>query len=148
MPAFPVGVIPNVDTLIAGVNLDVHRLLYGVQSGFSSPLEFLQTDPTDPTGWTVLGSITKGYARITEEEDSTGEGHDTLIRIADVNPDLPLPLLLLVRLPNMRTLRMDGDIYQIVDVATISLYEAQVVDIKGKSPTFATIYDNNKARKR
>jgi hypothetical protein len=77
------GPLVQVDTIVAGINLDVHRALrYPLGAG---PLKFVNNGPN---GWTDVKTIIAGYSRVSDDEVVRDDGATVRFDVADLDGTL------------------------------------------------------------
>lgn len=130
------GPIAEVDTIVAGINLDVARELY---MGPGKTMEFIVPDSTETSGWASLHTATQGWHRITGQEHTTGEGSEVIFQIADLD-DVLRPFFSRANL----CVRVEDLIYLVSAVPPVASSEARVFTLTCKIRTLRTNFDNAK----
>jgi hypothetical protein len=132
------GPLTRVGTKVARINLDVSRKLNWGRVG---DLEFLVVDRNELDNWRVIRTVTRGFDRLSQSEQTSGDGSEVIIEVVDADPDNSL-------LPTLRTkdlhLRVDGEIYRVSNTEPIAPNEAQVYTLKCKTRTTRTAFDTSK----
>jgi len=134
--SFSIGPLAQVDTSVAGINFDVSRLL---NWGKALVLEFITEDRTEPDGWFVVATFTKGFDRVPADEKQDGDGSDVIFGVAD--PTLIMPDIL--RSKNLHV-RVDGSIFQVAKAPPVAPTVAQVYTLTCKVRTLKTNFDTTR----
>lgn len=130
------GPLATVDTVVAGINLDVNRELY---MGPGKTMEFIVPDTNQLSKWRTLLVITSGFNRITGLEKTTGDGSEVIFQVAD--PDEVLRPVLATKELHAR---VEGIIYSVAKTPPVASSEAQVYTLTCKVRTLRTPFDNTK----
>lgn len=130
------GPLAQVDTLLAGINLDIGRQLY---MGQNKTMEFLVSDSVQLNNWRIVLTLTKGFHRITGKEKTTGDGSEVIFRVAD--PDEVLPTVLAMK---DLYVRVEDIVYSVTKTPPRASSEAQVFDLTCKIRTLRAQFDNKK----
>ena len=130
------GPIALVDTITAGIDLDVQRALY---MGPGKTMTFMVPDSTQPTNWRTVLTVIKGFHRITGQERTTEDGSEVIFRIAD--PDEVLrPVLAMADLH----VEVEEIIYSVARVPPVASSQAQVFNLTCKIRPLRTRFVNTK----
>lgn len=132
------GPLVSVDTIIAGINYDVNRLL---RAGVNN-LEFIVPNRSEPSGWEILLTLTRGWDRVTPREDTAGDGSDVIVKVADQG-DGDLAGTLETR--NLHV-RFNNEIFFVASVPPVAFNEAQVYELQCKTRTKRTTFDTAKGQ--
>lgn len=133
------GPLANVGTIVAGITLDVNRLLY---MGQGKTMEFLTPDMTQPDNWRVRVTLSSGFDRIVDsaDEKTTGDGTQVTFHVADIGGGLSSILGL-----QELHVRVEDIIYSVARVPKIASSEAQVYVLICKVRTIRNkFFDNGK----
>lgn len=133
-----IGPLAKVDTLTAGIGLDISRKL---NWGKGLTLEFITVDGTDMTGWKVQYTLLKGFDRIIQDEKTTGDGSDVIFEAVD--PTLSSDLAPVMRLKDLHV-RVDGIIYRVAFVQPVPPNGAQLYTLTCRTRTLRTNFDTIK----
>lgn len=130
------GPLALVDTIVAGVNLDVERLL---RMGPGKTMIFKVPDTTVVDRWTTLLTLTRYFNRITAQEKTLGDGSEVIFRVADPNAQL-------VSVLTVKDLHVEveGVTYSVARVPPVASNEAQVFDFTCKVRTLRNKFFDNK----
>jgi hypothetical protein len=126
------GPLAIIDTLTAGINLDINRLLY---MGPEKTIKFMVPDTTQLDNWRVELTLTKGFNRITGLEKTQGDGTEVIFKVAD--PDNVLSTI--VRLKDLYV-EVEDIIYSVGSVPPVASNEAQVYTLTCKTRTLRNKY--------
>lgn len=130
------GPLVEVDTIVAGIVLDVDRQL---RLGPDSTLEFIKPNTNEISGWEILRSVNENFNRIAGDEKTRDDGKTIVFEVADIVGDLK---------ETLRTkelyLRCNGVIYKVDEIPQIADNEAQVYTIYCRMRTLKTTYFDNK----
>ena len=130
------GPLALVDTIVAGVNLDVGRLLY---MGPNKTMAFMVPDTTQISGWRIVLTLLKNFNRITGPEKTSGDGSEVIFKVAD--PDGLLgPVLGL----NDLYVEVETEKYSVTNTPPVASNEAQVFTLTCKIRTKRTKFFDNK----
>lgn len=130
------GPMVTVRTVVAGINLDVGRLL---NMGPDKTLKFMVPDTTQMTNWRTELTVVSGFNRITGHEKTSGDGSEVIFKIADPNGTVR-PKLALKDLH----VEVEGLIYQVGQIPPVASSETQVFTLTCKQRTLRTQFDNAK----
>ena len=130
------GPLVRVNTTVAGINLDVSRLL---NMGKGITLEFIVPDQTEVSNWRVLLTLTKGFDRIVQDEKTKEDGSDVIIHVADLAGNLG-PI---VRSTDLH-IRLEGQIYKVAKTPPVASNEVQVFKLMCKTLVLRNNFDSRK----
>lgn len=130
------GPLVRVNTLTEGITNDVSRLL---NMGPGIVLEFIVPNRLELDGWNVLGTVTRGFDRIVQDENTTGDGSDVVYSVTD--PDGLYGTIL--RTKDLH-IRVDDEIYKVAEIPPVAPNEAQVYTLKCKTRTLRAAFDTTK----
>lgn len=131
------GPLAKIGTTLAGINLDVSRLLY---MGQGMTLTFLVPDSSEISTWRTLLVVTKGFDEITGRERDRRDGTEVIYKVTDPN-NLLGPIL---RTKDLHV-EVDAVIYSVATVPRVAPNEAQVFTLTCKVRTLRNkFFDNGK----
>lgn len=116
------GPLANVDTLIAGINNDIGRLLY-FQDPASAPLtiKFLRPDSTEVSGFELLLTLVDGFDMLTPDETVGKPGQSVVFSVADKANQLTT----IIRAKDLHV-EVNNVIYKVGPVPLVPANEGQV----------------------
>lgn len=112
------GPLVKVDTVVAGINLDVAKQL---RLGRTSQMEFVKSNSLAQGGWETIKIVTKNFNRIAGDETIRDDGKTVIFQVADTEGKLAEVL----RTKDLHFYN-NGQLYQVSDVPKIADNEAQV----------------------
>jgi len=132
------GPLVSVDTIVAGVNLDVSRLL---RLGRSATMKFMTPDSIQFSGWRVAQFIKKGFDRIAGDEITRDDGSSVIYQVARIKANAGIERT--IRLKDLHV-EVLGEIYIVASVEPLAPNEAQVYTLTCKTRTLRDKYFDNK----
>lgn len=129
------GPLALVDTITAGIDLDVQRLL---RMGPGKTLEFIVPDSSEVTGWRTLATLTKNFNRITGQERTVNDGSEVIFKVAD--PDEALDAVFQI---SELHVRVEDIIYSVAKTPPLASSEAHVFTLTCKIRTLRNKYFDN-----
>jgi hypothetical protein len=131
------GPLADVDTLMAGINADINRLLY---MGNDKIIRFIVPDSTQFTKWRTVLVMDQGWDRVADTEKTLGDGSDVFFSVADPEEVMP-PVL---RMKDL-AVEVEDVIYVVSKTDPVASNEARVYMLKCKTRTARNkFFDNSK----
>lgn len=127
------GPLVKVNTTVAGINLDVSRLL---NLGRDVTMEFLVPDITQSDGLRPIKHLTKSFDRLGPNADTDGDSKKVYFRVADRFAELAE----IFREPNLYV-RVSGDTFKVQDVDKPEPNVAQVYTMTCVTRTLRTNFE-------
>lgn len=128
------GPMVAVKTQVAGINLDVGRLL---NMGSDVILEFIVSDTSEITKWRTVLSMTKSWNRIDELDSSNDKtGSPAIFKVADLEGTVST----VIRLQDLHV-RVEGKLYSVTSVPPVPSHRAQVYTLTCKTRTLRGQFD-------
>lgn len=132
------GPLVKVDTITAGINLELDRIL---RLGKDAILEFLTPDRNAVDGWVVQVTVRKNFTRVAQSEQTAGDGSDVIYRVADTK-SVVRPIIALKDLH----VRVLGEVHRVARVPPVAPNVAQVYTIICGERTKRTVFDTTKGK--
>lgn len=129
------GPLTDVDTLIAGINLDISRQL---RYGDNVVMRFYVPDSVQFDKLRTVLVLLEGFDRMTEEEKGMGPSHKVVFKVADVTGELA-PI---IEMKDLMVEIEDDGLFQISQVPLINPNQAQVYTINCRTQNIRKNFDN------
>lgn len=121
------GPLANVGTIVGGMGLDIHRLLY---MGNGKTMTFLVPDTTQMDNWRTVLVLTKGFDRVPADEKTKGEGSEVIFKVADETGTLIDVLIL----PDLYV-EVESVVYSVAQVPPVASNASQIFTLTCKTRT-------------
>lgn len=131
------GPLAEVDTLVAGINLDVNRQL---RLGVDATLEFLKSKAGAVDGWEIVKTLIDNFDRISGDESDRGDAKQVVFQACELSADGTANNLATVLRTTGLYVRCNGNIYTLERSAQPADNEAQVYTIYCKTRTMNNKY--------
>lgn len=131
------GPLVEVNTIVAGVNLDVSRLL----NLGDATMRFMIPDTVQFGGWRTVRFVKEAFDRIAGDEETRGDGHSVVYQIAATQANAGIGDTLRLKDLHVEVL---SQIYSVANVSPLAPNEAQVYTLTCKTRTLRDKFFDNK----